>query len=53
LQRRVPSGAGGAACPGGPGCGIWLGIWLVMAGAFLFLFPLGRRKGMKRKSGDE
>jgi len=38
--------------PGRAGCGIWSGIWLVMAGPFFF-FALGTRKGMKRKSGDE
>ena len=37
LQWRAPSGAGAAAA-GGAGSGIWSGIWLVMTGAFLFLF---------------
>jgi hypothetical protein len=47
LQWRAPSVAGE------PGSGIWSGIWLVMAESFLFLFRSGRRKEMRRKSGDE
>jgi hypothetical protein len=33
-----------SSAAGGAGSGIWSGIWLVMAGAFLFLFRSGEEK---------
>jgi hypothetical protein len=51
LQRRAPSAAGGAACPGGPGSGIWSGIWLVMAGSFLFFSAREKKRNEKKIRG--
>jgi hypothetical protein len=48
LQRRAPSAPGGAAPPSGPGNGIWSGIWLVMAEAFLFLFCSEKKRNEKK-----
>jgi hypothetical protein len=44
LQRRLSGAPGSAAAVSGPGSGIWSGIWLVMAEAFLFLFRSGRKR---------
>jgi hypothetical protein len=45
LQRRASAAAGGA------GSGIWSGIWLVMAGAFLFLSAREEKRNEKKIRG--